>query len=199
MKLIYPLLLIVSLVAVVPCQGNSDRQRDSRKAKLHNTTDWRIQPSFKYDTLCFLGVLTGDPFYVNYYKNEYAKFEPQLTPDALTALANLKRKIKDENKNIISGFLTLYFSATDDQTLDDMLRTLQNSDRMKRNLKKTSYYNETGWKLYESVREDLRTVFLFLRSIKFEDYWQRKVLPVIERKIAEIVKDLPKYNVMAEV
>lgn len=199
MKLIFHLFLIVVLVSVLPCQGNSDRRIDGRKAKLHDTTDWRIQPSFKYDTLCFLGVLTGDPFYVNYYKNEYAKFEPQLTPPARTALANLKRKIKDENKNIISGFLTLYFSATNDQTLDDMLRTLQNSEPMRRKLKKSSYYNETGWKLYESVREDLRTVFLFLKSIKFEDYWQRKILPVVERKIAAVEKDLPKYNVIAEV
>jgi hypothetical protein len=38
------------------------------------------------------------PIYVRYYKDEYARFEPQLTPAARVALANLKRKIKDENK-----------------------------------------------------------------------------------------------------
>jgi hypothetical protein len=150
------------------------------------------------DTVCLLNVLTGDPFYVRYYKDEYARFKPQLTPAAGTALANLKRKIKDENKNIISSFLALYFSATDDKTLDDMLDTVKNSEGMRKNLKKTIYYSESGWQLYESVSEDLRTVFLFLKSIQFESYWRQNILPKVESKIAEIRKDLPKYNVINE-
>lgn len=170
-----------------------------RGTKLHATTDWRIQPSFTLDTVCFLNVLTGDPFYVQYYKDEYAQFEPKLTPAARAALADLKRKIKDENKGIISAFLALYFSATNDRVLDDMLHTLKHSESMKRNLKKTSYYSESGWQLYESVREDLRTVFLFLKEIQFERYWRQSILPKIERKIDEIRKNLPKYNVINEV
>jgi len=144
MKVICKFLIVVMFVAAVPSYGNSDKQQNSR-TKLHSTTDWRIEPSFKFDTLCFLGVLTGDPFYVGYYKKEYAEFEPQLSPPARTSLANLKRKIKHENKNIISTFLTLYFSATDDKTLDYMLKTLKNSERMKKNFKQTPYYSESGW------------------------------------------------------
>jgi len=179
--------------------GAVNKQSFKQKSKMHSTTDWRIQPSFTLDTVCLLNVLTGDPFYVRYYKDEYARFEPQLTPAARVALANLKHKIKDENKNIISAFLALYFSATDDQTLGDMLDTLENSESMKRNLKRTIYYNESGWRLYESVREDLRTVFLFLKAIQFENYWRQNILPKIESKIIEIRKDLPKYNVINEV
>src|SRR5712692_4540569 len=182
MKLICQFLLVVMFIGAVPCYGNSVKQQNSR-TKLHSTTDWRIQPSFPLDTVCLLNVLTGDPFYVRYYKDEYAHFEPQLTPAARAALANLKRKIKDENKNIISAFLALYFSATDDQTLDDLLDTLKNSESMKKNLKKTIYYSESGWQLYESVREDLRTVFLFLKAIKFERYWKQNILPKVESKI----------------
>ena len=166
---------------------------------LHQTTDWRIEPSFKFDTLCFLGVLTGDPFYVGYYKTEYAEFEPQLTPDAQAALANLKRKIKDENHNIISAFLTLYFSATDDETLDDMLKTLQNSEGLKKNFQQTPYFDDSGWKLYESIREDLKAVLSFLKNIHFDDYWKRNILPKVQQKIRETVKDVSNYNVIAEV
>lgn len=50
-----------------------------------------------FDTICLLNVLTGDPYYVEHYKDEYARFEPQLTPAARTALAEVKRKIKDES------------------------------------------------------------------------------------------------------
>jgi len=151
------------------------------------------------DTVCFLNVLTGDPFYTRYYKDDYEQFEPRLTPAARKALADLKRKIKDERKSIISAFLALYFSATDDRTLDDMLATLKNSKRMKENLQKTTYYSESGWQLYESVKEDLETVFLFLKAIEFENHWKQHVLPKLEGKTAEIKKELPKYNVVNEV
>lgn len=180
------LLIFSCLVSVLLTNPYIYSQTKTDSAALHRTTDWRIEPSFKFDTLCFLGVLTGDPFYVGYYKNEYAEFERQLSPPARTSLANLKRQIKDENKNIISAFLTLYFSATDDKTLNDMLKTLKNSERLKKSFKQTPYYNESGWKLYESVREDLRVVLLFLKEIRFDRYWKRNVLPKIQQKTLEI-------------
>jgi hypothetical protein len=192
-------LVIVLLCAVLSCYGSVDNQATRQKSKPHATTDWHIQPSFMMDTVCFLNVLTGDEFYTRYYKDDYERFEPQLTPAARSALANLKRKIKDEQKNIISAFLALYFSATDDRTLDDMLHTLGHSERMRNNLKKTTYYSESGWLLYESVREDLRTVLLFLKAINFESYWKKNILPRVESKIADIENDLPKYNVINEV
>jgi hypothetical protein len=199
MKTLSTFLIVALFCAALPCFGKSDNRLSTRSAQIHSSTDWRIQPSFTLDTVCFLNVLTGDPFYVDYYKAEYARFEPQLTPAVRTALANLKRKIKDERKNIISAFLALYFSATDDRSLDDMLKTLKNSVHMKKNLEKTVYYNESGWQLYESVREDLRTIFEFLKAIQFESYWQQNILPRVKRKIDEIKKDLPKYNVITEV
>ncbi|MGA9997650.1 MAG: hypothetical protein WBP93_19705 [Pyrinomonadaceae bacterium] len=170
-----------------------------RNTKIHTRTDWRVAPSFKFDALCFLNVLTGDPFYVRYYKDEYTNFASQLTPSARAALAHLKRKIKDENKGIISAFFCLYFSATDDQTLDDMLRTLDNSERMKNSLKQTVYYNKEGWKLYESVRGDLKTLFLFLKEIGFADYWKQNLLPKVQQNISTFEKRLVDYNVVTEV
>lgn len=87
-------------------------------------TEWRVEPSLKYDALCFLNVLTGDSFYRKFYAAEYARFEPRLSPKVRAALANLKRKLKDENKNIVSAFLNLHFSATGAETLNEMLVAL---------------------------------------------------------------------------
>jgi hypothetical protein len=92
-------LLIALITSSLPCSGDSREQAREPKLGLHSTTDWRVNPSFMLDTLCFINVLTGDPFYLRYYKDEYARFEPQLTPAARIALSNLKRKIKDDNKN----------------------------------------------------------------------------------------------------
>lgn len=165
---------------------------------MHDKTVWEITPSFTYDVLCFLNTLTGDEYYLQYYQDEYEKFKPQLTPAAEMALTNLKRKIKDENQGIISAFLCLYFSATENATLDDMIKTLENSENMKNNLKLTPYYSEGSWQLYESVRDDLKTIFLYLQGIQFHDYWQENILPELRKKIAIIEKDLPKYNVIVE-
>ncbi|MGI8466865.1 MAG: hypothetical protein ACR2N3_00230 [Pyrinomonadaceae bacterium] len=170
-----------------------------KQIRLDTKTKWEVKPSFMLDTLCFLNVLTGDPFYLRFYKNEYDVFEPQLTPAARLALANLKRKIKDDNKDIISASLTLYFSVTRDQNLDDLLKTVKDSREMKQKLKRTVYYTDEKWQMYESVRDDLRVIFSFLKDIHFEDYWKQNYLPNIERKIAQIKPDLPKYNVVSEV
>lgn len=194
-----PHLIIVLLLPAFPCSAFSQKRFDPNTAKLHTVTDWRVQPSFVFDSLCLLNVLTGDEFYLKYYKDDYAQFEPKLTPAARSAFVNLKRKIKDENRKIISAFLTLYFSATDDRLLDDLLNTLRDSRKLKNNLMKTEYYTEAGWQLFESVKPDLRTVFLFLKQIKFEEYWKQNLLPKLERKIADIEKDLPQYNVIARV
>ena len=179
--------------------AGANREIPKEKIKFHATTDWQIEPSFKFDLLCFLNTLTGDSFYVEYYPKEYDEFKTRLTPAAQAALADLKKKIKDENQGIISASLCLYFSATDDKTLDDMLRTLKNSDRMWNNLKQTPYFSDDEWRVYESVRLDLKTIFLFLKDIQFESYWTRNVLPRVSQKITEIKKDLPGYNVIKEV
>lgn len=53
-------------------------------------TKWEIQPSFKYDALCFLNILTGDTFYLEYYKTDYDKFRDKIDEKTKSALQNLK-------------------------------------------------------------------------------------------------------------
>jgi hypothetical protein len=165
----------------------------------HKSTEWQIEASLKFDILCFLNTLTADPYYLNYYQSEYDKFEPKLTASVKDALQELKKKVKDENKTIISAFLCLYFSAVNDETLDDLLNTLQDSSRMKSNLKQTPYFSQEGWQLYESIQEDLKSIFVFLKDIDFVSYWKEKILPEVEKRIQQIEKDLPRYNIIPEV
>ncbi len=169
------------------------------EADFHDTTLWEIRPSFKYDVLTFLNVLTGDPFYVHYYPGEYERFEPRLAPEALLALAGIKRKIKDDDGGIVSAFLTLYFSASAAETLDEMLAVVRDSERMRETLRGTEYYSEEGWALYESVRPELETVFELLLAIDFPDDWRNRILPGIEKRIEEIEVRLPEFNVIKAV
>src|SRR6204780_6001189 len=104
----------------------------------HTVTDWQLKPSLKYDTLCLLNVLSGDPYYLHYYQAEYEHFHPLFTPEEQAAFAQLKHVIKDEGHGIVSAKLTLYYSAVDDETLPEMIRTAHDSAAMETVLRKTS-------------------------------------------------------------
>ena len=125
---------------------------------MHNITHWKLAPSLPFDILCWLNVLTGDPFYVRYYAQDYEAFKEHMTPEVITALERVKTKVKDEGQQVVSALLCLYFSATDDQTLADMLKTVEDSDRMHQVIKQSQYYKEPEWQLYDAVCPELRTI-----------------------------------------
>ncbi len=167
--------------------------------KRHSNTKWRIESSLKYDALCFLNILTGDSFYTGYYQEEFRIFAPMITAEVEEALAKIKRVIKDENGGIVSALLCLYFSATEDETIDDLLATLDNSEIMQSNLMQTPYYELESWEAYDSIRDDLRTVLKFLKDeIHFEEYWAEVIRPIIENRINETKNALGKYNIVPE-
>lgn len=165
----------------------------------HTSTDWEIKPSLKFDTLCALNFLAGDPYYLEYYKSDYDRLSPQFRPEERTAFANLKRRIKDENGGIISAQLSLYFSATDAETLDDLIGVVKDSSAMQRSLKATPYYDENDWKIYDSARPDLELALRALKRTHFEEDWKKHAEPAVEQAIAKIVVDLPHYNVIPEI
>lgn len=189
----------LTLVIALPAYCAIGQRSNLGPKQRHHSTEWQVASSFKFDLLCFVNLLTGDPFYQQHYQEEYLQFAPRLTPAARAALSELKRKVKDNNRNIISAFLSLHFSATDDETIDEMLQTLEQTGPMRRTLRGTAYFNAAGWRLFDSVRGDLKTVFLFLKSIGFDDYWRQNILPKVQLRITELEKELPKYNVVSEV
>jgi hypothetical protein len=161
-------------------------------------TKWKIEPSFKYDALCFLNIMTSDAFYLTCYKEEYDKFSPMLTNEAIKALSLLSKKIKEDNATIISAWLCLYFSSVDDITLDEMINTLSNSAVLQANFKKTPYYNDDSWKLFISVNSELKIILNWLIEIDFYSYWKNKILPKIYAKITEVELKVHDYDVIKE-
>src|SRR5580704_15144834 len=121
----------------------------------HASTDWELRPSLKYDAICVLNVLSGDPYYLHYYQAEYDHFHPLFTPKENAAFVQLKHVIKDEGGGIVSAKLALYYSVVNDETLPEMIRTARDSRSMQASLKKTSYWGDSGWKNYEEARPAL--------------------------------------------
>ena len=192
-------LLVAALCPTVPYAAGAGHWANVRPRGAHVETDWQVVPSFKFDALCFLNVLTGDEFYRRFYRDEYARFAPLLTPATRDALARLRRKLKDENKVVIPAFLSLHFSAADDRTLEEMLLSLDKPETMKSNLRRTVYFNEGGWRLFLSVRGELRTILTSLKEMGFADYWGRHVLPRLTQEAAALERRLAEYDVASEV
>ncbi len=199
MKNLQKRLIIFALFLAFTAVQVKSQTDDDLPPQINSKTFWKLSPSFKFDTLCFLNTLSGDEYYLEYYDSDFQKFKSKLTPKVRLALANLKRKIKDENKGIISAFLTLYFSAVDDENLDQMLKTIENSTLLKSNLKNSPYFNENDWKLFESVKQDLSVIFRFLKRINFERTWRKEILPKVNSRISLIEKSLPNYDVISQV
>ncbi|MBI3834094.1 MAG: hypothetical protein HY287_07170 [Planctomycetes bacterium] len=162
----------------------------------NHKTNWRIEPSLKFDTLCLLNTLTGDPYYLDFYRKVYDEFAPKLTPEAKAALADLKTKIKDEGKGIISARLCLLFSAADDTTLDQLLATIKKPDKLRENLSKTPYWDEDDWKNFEAIRDDLKTIFKWLKQIQFEKQWAEKAQPAAAKKAQEMLDHVKAFDVV---
>ena len=164
-----------------------------------DSTEWELTPSFKYDALCFVNILTGDEFYLKYYQNEYDKFKDKITPEAALALSGLRKKIKEDNGKIISAWLCLYFSATDDETIPEMLSTLEDPGQLKSNFKETPYYSDESWELFESVRDDLKVILEFLIEVKFDIYWKENIYTKVQSRAVEFREEVLQYNIIGNV
>ena len=160
------------------------------------TTFWQLAPSLKYDTLCLLNALSGDPYYLYYYQAEYDHFHPLFTPEEQAAFVQLKRAIKDEGHEIISAKLALYYSAVNDETLPEMIRTAHDSSQMEAALRKTPYWNADSWHNYEVARAALEAALRALDRVGFPAYWAANAKPGIEKRITELSGDLPKYDIV---
>jgi hypothetical protein len=159
-------------------------------------TYWQLKPSLKYDTLCLLNALSGDPYYLEYYQAEYNHFHPLFTPEEQAAFVELKHVIKDEGHGIVSAKLALYYSVVDDETVPEMIRTARDSAAMEGALRKTSYWSAEGWQNYEVARPALEIALRALDRVGFPAYWTANAKPKIEKRIAELAPELPKYNII---
>ena len=157
----------------------------SQVPAFHTNTTWQLKPSLKYDTLCLLNTLSGDPYYLHYYQAEYDHFHPLFTAEEQAAFVQLKHVLKDEKGGIISATLALYFSTVSDESLPEMIRTAHDSSAMQAALRKTSYWSESGWKTYEEARPALETALRALDRVGFPD-----------KRITELAPDLPQYNIV---
>jgi len=99
------------------------------RAALDIRTRWKVRTSEGFDALCFLGPLSGKPFYADYYRAELAAFTPRLSAEAKTAMASLAEQAEREN-DLIGASLCTNLSGGPDGSLDSVIAALDDAERV---------------------------------------------------------------------
>lgn len=153
--------------------------------------EWRVQPSLKYDALCMVGILAGDPFYVRHYPRIYTDFDRHISPSIRAALDHLQAIIKGDG-GIISASLCHLFSITDDETLADLQARLQHLQPIREAFADNAAYLH----ILEECIFDLDAVLSMLIEQDFTTYWESHILPDIQNSITDITPRLPTLNLL---
>lgn len=157
--------------------------------------DLRLRASVRYDALCFMGVLTGDPFYVEYYPKEYRRFATMMTPAERAAFVQLKAIIKDKHGGLVGPELALFFSVLDADGIGPLLEAVEKPAAWKVALKTRGILPGKGlaadwtakdWREFDEIRAPLAVALNFLVRVHFEEIWRKEWAPAIESRIAAI-------------
>ena len=161
----------------------------------HEQTQWEVRPSMAYDALCLFNTLSGDPYYLGFYRAEFDHYDPLLQPAERQAFQQV-RQILQARHRIVSSFLVLYFSAASPETIADLQNLLEHSDDVKARLQKTPYYSETGWRAFLEIRPHVKTALAALERVGFPADWEREVRPRIQRRMESVGAELSKRNIV---
>ena len=106
-----------------------------------------VRGSEGFDALSFLSPLSGDPFYLDYYRDQVAAFAPLMPADTMATLKAIVQRAQAA-KILFSPFLDLRFSAGPDQTIDDFLASAAEPDaRLMRGFRASPYWHDFGERL----------------------------------------------------
>jgi hypothetical protein len=162
-------------------------------ARAADHTRWRFEPSMKFDALCLAGVLADDPFYVPLYPKQYDELSARLTPEAREAFKRITERTKADG-GIATAWLALVFSASDAETLPQMIQAAEHPARMKAALQKSRFWDDGGWARFEALQPDIVTALKWYRDIDFLAYWRADAEAPVKAAIAELTPQLDRAD-----
>lgn len=162
-------------------------------------TTWVFEPNLAYDSLCFLNLLSGDPWYLGFgFADEVAPWIAKLPPDARDAIARIKTTLKAKD-HLMSAYLALVMSVADPRTLAD-LRRITDDDAawaaLRAGFLATEYGKEDGFAVMDEIRKDLAIALRQLEADGFPAYWERHALPAVTAAIAKQATAAKQYDVI---
>lgn len=162
-------------------------------------TRWSVESSLPYEMLCFLNVLSSEPFYTVRYEPEYTYWRELMPAGVASSVASIKRAIKDERQSIISAKLCNIFSAVPQLSVSTLLDVLSDRGLLFEHYRQSPYYTEADWQAVELIWDDLRTVLTFLEAHDFAGYWERVAGKEVREFIERMGEEAPAYDIVPEI
>lgn len=162
-------------------------------------TRWAVRASEGFDALCFLGPLSGKPFYADYYRDELAVFLPRMSASAMTAMATVQARA-DQAGVLLGPHLCTTLSGGPDATLEDIIESLASAERTIRPALEAGPYamGDQGWADFLAARPLVLRVLEGLRSAGFAAFRQQYAEHRAARRVPALSGRLAGLDVIAE-
>jgi len=162
-------------------------------------TQWTVRTSEGFDALCFLGPLSGKPFYADYYRDELAAFLPLLNAEAKAALAIVAAEAERTN-DLIGANLCTRLSGGPDGTLDAVIAAFENVDTVVKPPLQAGPYalDAQEWAAFMRQRPLVLTVLKGMRDAGFATFRRRYVDSRAAARIPALTSKLAGVDVIAE-
>jgi hypothetical protein len=161
-------------------------------------TRWAVGGSEGLDAICFLGPMSGKPFYTRYYDKELALFRPRIPAAAQAALDALQKQA-DAAGALLAPSLCTLFSGGPVASLDDVLASLADpARRLHRPYRQSPYWDAEAWAAFLAARPALTTVFQGLKDAGFPAFRQEVAGPALAARVPALSAKLAAIDVIAE-
>jgi hypothetical protein len=157
-----------------------------------------VHTSEGFDALCALNVLSGDPYYVEFYPEEAREFAAPRYERARRAAASLKAVIKDEQKGIVSAFLTLILSGGPDSTLAAVIASAKRPENLESAFRASPFWSDDSWSLWLGVRPMVVEALEAMQQAGFEDDWKAHMGTAGEARAESLRVELARHDVLGE-
>ena len=159
-------------------------------------TRWIVSTSEAFDALCFLGPLSGKPFYARYYEAELAAFS--LPADGRAALDSLQAEADAANQLLGPDLCTLC-SGAPVRTLAELTRAIVAAETaILPPYKASAYWDEENWTGFLARRERLLIVLRALQAAGFPALRERFMGEKAKARVAALSARLAGVDVIAE-
>ena len=135
-----------------------------------------IQPSYSFDLLNLLNVLTGDDFYTSRHTDDFTRFGETLSAGSKD---RIERAVALNGSAMLGPSLCLYVSAMPDFESARAIDLLSDAERIRVCYSGYPYYQEENWPIAREIISLCRPVIDEVEANGFGDYWQQYHLPHI--------------------
>lgn len=159
------------------------------------TTRWKVTQSEGHDAIAFLGPLSGEPLYQDYYAADAAAFAPKLPQTIRDDIPKLWKEA-GQSFGLLGPGLSSKISGADVSTIDGVIAALADPEaRIRPTLQKTPYWDEGDWRWLTAAAPRLHAIFVAMQGAGFSAFRAERTGELAAR-IPQLQRDLEPYDVI---